>query len=236
MATRSQSPRSQQRVRVFDAYRGRGRRNNNLWLVYSVKTQRDWILSSDRQLVHWIHYLETASSVKWFDLNSDESVSPEIENGGWSERNADVVLIDGSKEWHQVNAGGVGTNHPQPYAEITHSETGSQIPRRRVFGDDDLKPHVTLAMRWLKALGYAAAIRDQDHTALFLALLPILQSLRHGTVRHISNSMAEFDPATLYGSLVRLAIQGHVDLDLTESGFCYATPWHWHEEVGDVVA
>jgi hypothetical protein len=33
------------------AYRSRGRMNRNLWLVYSQKTNRDWILRSDRHLV-----------------------------------------------------------------------------------------------------------------------------------------------------------------------------------------
>lgn len=39
MAT-AKSPRSTQRARVLDAYRGRGRQNSNLWLGYSVKQNK----------------------------------------------------------------------------------------------------------------------------------------------------------------------------------------------------
>jgi hypothetical protein len=45
---------SKQRTNVIRAYRSRGRANRNLWLVYSPKTDRGWILGSDRHLVHWI--------------------------------------------------------------------------------------------------------------------------------------------------------------------------------------
>ncbi|MET3139971.1 hypothetical protein AAKU61_004355 [Undibacterium sp. GrIS 1.2] len=78
MPKKTRSPKSLQRLRVFDAYRGRGHQNSNLWLVYSVKTQRDWILPSDRQLVHWIHYLETNPLVKWFDLAPEKNLSTDI--------------------------------------------------------------------------------------------------------------------------------------------------------------
>lgn len=236
MANGSASPRSQQRIRVFDAYRGRGRRNNNLWLVYSVKTQRDWILASDRQLVHWIYYLETNSSVKWFNLVSEEHPSREIDDGDWSERDIDVALIDGSRERHQVRTGGDRKTVFQSVAGTDGPTGETSVARCRVFGDSDLKPHVQLAMRWLKALAYAAVIRDQEHTPLFLALLPILRTLAGGTVGQIVDSMAEFDSATVYGSLVRLAIQGYVDLDLVKSGFCSTTSWCLRDGARHVVS
>ncbi len=68
MARVGKSPRSTLRRLIPDAYRARGHRVNNLWLVYSPKTDRDWLLPSDRQLVHWLVFLESNPEVLSFDL------------------------------------------------------------------------------------------------------------------------------------------------------------------------
>ena len=97
MANRSASLQSQQRLRVFDAYRGRGRRNNALWLVHSVKMDRDLIISSDRRFVHWLVFLEADPNVKSF-----ESMPPAdrpVPDGS-----IEVNLVDGSQEKHLVFA------------------------------------------------------------------------------------------------------------------------------------
>ena len=71
MAKRNLSPKNNQRLSVFEHYRGRGRQNNNLFLAFSVKTIRDVILASDREFVYWIYYLETNRDVTSFTLHPE---------------------------------------------------------------------------------------------------------------------------------------------------------------------
>jgi hypothetical protein len=208
---------------VFDAYRGRGRRNNALWLGYSVKTDQDLILSSDRRFVHWLAFLEADPLVKSFELTTTA-------DGSVSDTSIRVQLANGAHETHLVLTG-------SPTPEEHRVFQGKKRPEPvRIFSDANLKPQVPLAMRWHKALAFAAAIRDKEFVPLRLALVPLLRSLGSGTLGQISNEMNGFEEPATFGVLVRLAVEGHVSIDLTASGFGYATMWTWREGEGDVVA
>lgn len=217
MAKSSASPQSQQRLRVFDAYRGRGRRTNDLWLVYSVKTDRDWILSSNRQLVHWLVFLETAPSVKSFDFSPTERETSD-------DVTVAVVLANGSKERHLVIA-----DRAEVLKDVNSEANDRQSEGFRIYSDIDLRPQVQLAMRWMKAIAFAAALRDKEHMPLRLALLPLLRSMECGLIGQLVEELSGFENSLVVGMLVRLAIEGHVKIDLLPFGFCSATPWAWQE-------
>lgn len=218
MGNSSASLRSQQRLRVFDAYRGRGRRTNALWLVYSVKTDRDLIFSSDRRFVHWLAFLEADPLVKFFDLTTSEDASV-------PDTSIKVQLSNGGHEIHLV--GGIRVA-PQELSTLQGGEVQSEAVR--IFTDVDLKPRVALAMRWHKALSFAAAIRDREHAPLRLALVPVLRSIRKGTLGQVLKELQGFEEAATLGMFVRLAVEGHVSIDLTGTGLNWATPWIWREE------
>lgn len=92
------SPKSQQRLRVMDAYRGRGRRYSSLWLGYNEKLGQDCIVTNDRQLVHWIVFLEIDPMVKCFDLASQTTAV----EGDANVCDVEVTRIDNSREIHRV--------------------------------------------------------------------------------------------------------------------------------------
>jgi hypothetical protein len=215
MGTGTASPRSQQRLRVFEAYRGRGKRTNPLWLVYSVKTGRDWILSSDRHLIHWLVHLETEPAVKSFDLGAPNDQGSEFE--------ISVTLTDGGQEMHVVRSGTPFGSTPR----TTVSETDGKL--RRSFDDIDLKPVVSCAMHWFKALAFAAAVRDLSLEPVRLALVTHLHSEQAGTIHDLVAAMNEFEEPAVLGVLVRLAIEGHISLDMKEPGLSYATQWQLRE-------
>jgi len=217
VAKSSASPQSQQRLRVFDAYRGRGRRTNDLWLVYSVKTDRDWILSSNRQLVHWLVFLETEPSVKSFDFSpTKRETSDDV--------TVAVVLTNGSKERHLVIA-----DRAEVLKDVNSGANDRQSEGIRIYSDIDLRPQVQLAMRWMKAIAFAAALRDKEHMHLRLALLPLLRPMECGVIGQLVEELSGFENSLVLGMLVRLAIEGHVKIDLSSFGFCSATPWAWQE-------
>lgn len=222
------SPKSRQRQRVFDAYRGRGHRNTNLWLVYSVKTDRDWIVNNDRRLVHWLIFLESNPAVKWFDL--DPNRDGEAGMVGTDADCVEVHRVDGGKEWHRVVVGAA-----RDLPDMTAAVISTAAPMREVFSDAELKPHVRRAMRWLKAIGYAGVIRNEKHTPVVVALLAVLRSRTTGNVSEIIDDLHGFEQPVVLGILVRLAISGHVRLDLQSCSFSPSTNWHWNDRVEHVV-
>lgn len=219
MAQTSRKLSSQQRLRVFDAYRGRGHRTNSLWLVYSVKTDRDWILTSDRQLVHWIVFLEVCPNVRTFDM--------EIARGGGKKDIGRVAVetISHDAEVHHIFAGGNDSTSRENSKDVylPSSDGTSEV---RIFTDTELKPVVPLAMRWLKALAFAAVIREMELTALHTELFFIIESKRSGTVAEIFFSLPDFERPLIIGVLVRLVVQQVIEIDLKTGPLSCATMWH----------
>ena len=165
MAKAGRSPRATLRRSIPDAYRTRGHRVNNLWLVYSVKTDRDWLLPSDRQFVHWLTFLETNPEVVTFDLAPEPVLSHDDKECRATELDAIAVFRDQHVEWHEVKAGTVrqDADRSQFLAQEAAAHDAGAI--YRIFNDQDLRPNSKLAVRWLKAIGYAAAM-DQENGSI----------------------------------------------------------------------
>ena len=227
---RSQTPSAKRRRAVLEAYRARGKRNANLWLIYSVKTDRDWLLQSDRELVHWIIFLETDRRVATFDLAPEPMLSHDASEARATEPDALVQTVDGHIEFHEVKAGRLIDESARP--QLLAQSSGAQTlgVAYKFFCDIDLAPHCKTAVRWLKPIAYAATIRDQAHASCRDALLAIASSDRKGTVRSVLHALPHFDPSVVLGLLARLAIRGPLQLDLTRRSFGYTTSWEWCDD------
>lgn len=212
------SPRSQQRLRLFDTYRGRGHRTNPLWLVYSVKTGKDLILPSDCHLIHWLMFLESYADVVSFEHAGDGNAQ--------AGHPISVRYRNGTAELHYVQSAAACVDHAAfdvaPYST-------------RAFDEKNLRSLVPVAMRWLKAIAFASALRDKNLTAVRIALVQLLANSAEGTVDELISEMHGFDRPVVVGLLVQFAIEGIISLDLTASGLHGATRW-MILEVSDVVA
>lgn len=211
------SPSNAQRLRVFEAYRGRGRRSSNLFVVYSVKTGQDWVLPSDRHLVHWIHYLETDPEVHGFTF------APEGNRADSRLCIIDVLLSNGTRIKHQLGQKRVDQNdHALEPKNNNTSPTAT-----RIFTDEDLRPFVKTSLRWLKAIAFASALREQEYTHQTLLLLEYFRQQTRGDVGQVlaKIEVCEHEAAVILGLIVRLSIKGHIRLDLTANAFGYRTPW-----------
>jgi len=91
-----QKPANRTRQSLFKAFRARRRRLSNLWLSYSTKINRDVVLSSDREFIHWLVYLECNPDVVVFDVSDEVLSSDEAPEGAV----AAVNYKDGSFRWH----------------------------------------------------------------------------------------------------------------------------------------
>lgn len=222
------SLKSSLRKSIIQAHRARRASANNLWLVHSVKTNKDWILPSDRQLVHWLYYLETNPDVVTFDLAPEPILSRDDCEIRATELDATVVFRDGRIEWHEVKAD-KSIDDPdvisQMQAQINAASMSRVIYRR--FNDIELKPKVKLAMRWLKAISFASAIRDQECLASQTSLALALREVKSGNVQLLLNILSGHEVNLVLGLLVRLSIQGVVNLNLTNNTFGLQTRWEY---------
>lgn len=228
MTKPKQSLKSTLRKSVMDIYRSRGHSRSNLWLVYSVKTDRDWMLPSDRQLIHWLYFLETNPKVASFNLAPEPIISHDDIETRATELDAKVLNRDGTEEWHEVKSGKVinPTDESQMQAQ-TSAASLARVPYIR-FNDKDFKPIVKVALRWLKALSFASAIRNQDHNPCRTVLALLLKDRNSGDVGSLLKSMSEFDDQVVLGMIVRLAIEGTIDLNLKTRSFGLTTPWKYN--------
>lgn len=227
MAVRG-SLRRDQRKHVSAAYKARGRGNNDLSVFYSPKTDRDWILPSSRQLIHWVHFLEINPLVKTFDLTPEPVFAHDGKEQRATELDARVVFHDDSIEWHEVKSGTNLSEQDKAQLVAQSAFSAERGEKYRIFTDTDLKPHVITSVRWLKVIALAAAVRDQPNLPITRAIHTVLESLGSGTIRQLLSQLDEFgDPGATLGVVSRIAIQGHIDLDLTARSFGYKTPWYW---------
>lgn len=205
--------RSTQRTRVLDAYRGRGRQNSNLWLGYSVKQNQDLIFHSDRSFVHWLTFLESDPSVVGFYPISDGlsavlGVGPEC-----------AMVVDRPKQQLEVHIVAAVAR------ELATVQTDSGLATVRVISYDELRARSRLAVHWLKAVNYAGMLRYTNVAALMNQLAFALTQRHSGTLDDLMEDLAGFDRALVYGAVVRAAIDGRLDLDLSSHGVCGASRW-----------
>lgn len=211
--TRAQTPRSMQRGRVLDAYRGRGHRNSNLWLAYSVKLNQDLLFHSDTSLVHWLTYLESDTSVVDFAPISDEMSS----TVGVSPASAMLVRYPAAGwEIHIVAA-----RDP----ELAHIETQFGRVAVRVVGIDELRMRSKVAIRWLKAISYAGMFRYEDMTPVMNQLATVFKQASSGTMDELCEHLAGYDRASVFGAAAKAAIHGYIVLDLSSQGLCGGSRW-----------
>jgi hypothetical protein len=223
MTTKSSSVRVKRRNQLLDAHRARGHAVGNLWYVYSVKTDRDWIIRSDRNLVHWIYFLEINPEVRTFSLTPPPVAISRNGKASEFEFDAEVQTRRDTVERHIVRA---------VNSESELSDRVQQVitacppnPSFKVFTDEQLKPHIRIALRWLKAVAYAAVLRNKEHNSYRSAIIAYTKIHGSGTIGAMASDLLDFEYQILLGTLSRLAIEGVVKLDLRAYSFGSRTLW-----------
>ncbi|AXA90818.1 hypothetical protein [Massilia sp. YMA4] len=206
---------SRQRARVLDAYRGRGHRNSNLWLVYSVKQDQDLLLHSDRSLVHWLTFLESDPTVTSF-VPIPDAVSAQLKVGP-----AAAMVVERHYSELEVH---IIADHTSALSTV---ETGGGTATVRTITLEELRSRAQLAVRWLKAIGYAGQYRYKDLTPVWKQLTPVCLQRWTGMVNDLINDFPGLERAAIYASLVRAAIDGQIQLDLSSHSLCPSSRWGW---------
>lgn len=204
---------SRQRARVLETYRSRGHRNSNLWLVYSVKLDQDILFHSDRSLVHWLSFLETDHSVSSFQP-IDADLAARLSMG-----TASATMVDRRGQPLELHV--VGSS----CANVTTVETSAGVANVRVITVEELQMRSRAALRWLKAIGYAGIYRFRDHAPVLNQLLPLLNQRWTGNVECLVEDLPGIARPAIYAAVVKLAIEGVIDLDLSSHSLCGTSIW-----------
>ncbi|MDK2776551.1 MAG: hypothetical protein KYX62_02715 [Pseudomonadota bacterium] len=208
MQTSKQSPKAKLRSSIFASYRARKHRLSNLWLVYSPKTDSDWVISSDRQLIYWLVVLEADPSIVDFVIADKGSATSRSEPAHL----ATVQLASGVTEMHF-------TSEPEDPGHAQY----------KVFSPMDLTAKARLSVRWMKAISFAAAIRQQELSVQTMGILSEVTRLGSGTIGALVSSFPNIQVDILIGLIVRISAAGTIRLDLTDNSISYSTRWEKYE-------
>jgi hypothetical protein len=216
---------SKRRVGVLQTYRSLSKSHKNCWLVYSIKTDRDWILTGDMELIYWASFLESHRDVSTFHICSAESDNGRKLVGDSMNGHAIVTLQNGTTELHQL-----ASEKTSECDELSHADSTVDKLSVRHISENDLRLLAPRSVRWLKAIAFAAALRDQQHIPAAVAVANTLWSLRQGVVGNILAETVRFDSATVLGLIARSAIKGDILLDLSIAGYTPQSPWKLRDD------
>lgn len=219
MATAQTLP-SRQRAQVLQTYRSRGRRNSNLWLAYSVKLDQDLLLYSDRSLVHWLTFLETDRNVSGFGpLPTEVLAQLGVEHSA-------ATLVEHKDHKLEIHLLTDGTR------TVSNIDTAAGNAHVRLVALDELQGRARLALRWMKAIGFASMYRSRDLSPVLNQLIVQMMQRDQGSVDDLAADCFGLDRPALYAALVKAAITGCVEIDLTAHSLCGSTHWSWCQEKG----
>lgn len=190
---------------------------------------RDWLLPSDRQLIHWLYFLEGNPEVASFDLAPEPVLSEDKDEVRATELDAIVYKRDGLLEWHEVKTGGKPPSSASSQLEAQARAAQPHNAKYIIYTDTQLQPVSTIALRWLKPLAYAEVIRDTEYTAERMLLASYIHHNTSGTIGDLLAAGRGHDVAVLLGLVVRLCASGIILLDLTRNSFGLLTPWQRYE-------
>lgn len=142
------------------AFTKRGKVFGSVWRVYSAKCDQDFLLSSDRELAHWILFLEFNPDVIRFDLNpAPRSQSMEL-GAKKTILDAEVIVRSGAIEWHEIKEGSFDKDAlSTPQIDLQRELAKSAGVKYRIFNDDDFAPRASSIMPLLKVAACLAAGR-----------------------------------------------------------------------------
>ncbi|AWY39147.1 hypothetical protein DKY63_04190 [Pseudomonas putida] len=195
---------------LYMRYRRRGQKKSNLWVVYSPKSRQDIILHSDLELIYWLHFVESEARVKSFSV-CDIKVK--------TDPNFLLEFTDGQHRADYLRRSpGVAENNALVWYDNTQWVA-------KFIDVMELATVAKQALRWLKPIAYAAAIRDQELTTLHNALIMEEWKCSGGTVKYLIDQLSNFDQNHVIGMLMRHFIEGRLSFDLSDASFGGNTRW-----------
>lgn len=205
----------------------RGNVFGNLWKVYSAKSHKDFSLSSDRELAHWILYLEFNPDVISFDLNPSPRSQGATPGAKSTILDAEVVYKGGEIEWHEIKEGSfdkklISTPQIDLQRELAKSAGVTYV----IFNDDDFASRSYEIMPLLRVAACLSAGRNSFILpAIQLEVADYFATRVSGTVGEYIDFFKLYSPDVLLYLLCKSFSLGKINVVYKETFFSKRTRW-----------
>lgn len=203
----------------------RGKHFGNLWAVYSTKMNQVISLGSDRQLVHWLLYLEFSCDVISFQFNPTFKAvnSDSLDRLDY---HVEVNRREGMVELHYLRV----TGRSQNYAEKLRA--AEKLKYRYIeFSDEDWAPKMGKLLSLLRLSSFLGGGRHTYIPAgLDQAAMDYVSHSRRGTLQSFLSALSPYDRNLSLLVFCRLYSTCLIDVDFDSNIFNKDTSW-WIYEV-----
>lgn len=212
-STHSKSPYARMRRRLFALCGQQFENASNLWLVYSSRTDRRWLVRGDLQYLHFLS-IEFSRDVRTFDLAPTPHVMERSRVGEVAKFDAVVVLLEGRKEYCQIEMlrSGALARERDMLLQSAAVELGGTYRRITI---EELEPCRVRIQNSLRMLRFIAAARHLTLTEARNAVIACLTSQAGGTsLLELSRQIPQVPPALVLTAVFKLVQQRRLDLEL----------------------
>ncbi|POA28516.1 MULTISPECIES: hypothetical protein [unclassified Pseudomonas] len=202
----------------------RGQYFGNLWAVYSCKADEVLLLSTDRQLAHWLLFLEFSPYVKTFSFKSGV-IELDQNPGLILNYHVEVVPVEGNNELHYLQAEGCTECFSEKVIAASHYRY-----KYREFNDNDWTPRRDHVLPLLKLASFLAGSRNlYIPAALREKAINYILRTRSGTLRSFLSALPEFERNLVLVTFARLFLERVTSVDFELGFFSQDTRWRSNE-------
>lgn len=202
----------------------RGQHFGNLWAVYSCKVDEVLLLSTDRQLAHWLLFLEFSPSVKAFSFKSG-AIELGQNPGLTLNYHVEVVPVEGDNELHYLQTEGYTESFSDKILEASRCRY-----KYREFNDKDWEPRRNHVLPLLKVASFlAGSINIYIPSMLREKAIEYILRTRSGTLRGFLSALSEFERNLILVIFARLFLERVTSVDFEFGFFSQETQWRFNE-------
>ena len=201
----------------------RGSYFGNIWWVHSYKNQKDFTVHSDRELAHWILFLEFNQNVNRFDLDPPIRVSPGT--GEKLQYSAEVQYKDGALEWRKVRTSWEGDSAQELLRQYQLLAEEHRVAFS-AWSDVDFIPQKYKIMPLLRvAACLSVGKRYRPPVGLRQDAILHIREKSLGTYKEFLTALSEYDVSYVHHEFAKFYADGIIDVEISTSFFAEDTRW-----------
>lgn len=187
----------------------------NIWLVYSAKTDRQWVLRSDLQYLHFL-VLEFDREVLKFDLAPAPPAGKQSADGQPISFDAVVTFRDGHTEYRRARIPKVDADghdvpeNPNDFRRVAIEAGGTY----RLLTPDTLESKRVRIQNSMRMLRFISASRRTSLAGMRNSVLMCLKRTPAMTLQATVDQLHDMPPAHVLAAVFQLAGRGRIQLDM----------------------
>lgn len=198
------------RGKLAGSYGQRGHQNSALWYVYSPRTDKDWVLRSDRC---FDHFVLTEADPTVIDVNYSPGL--DLPTLGSVKFAAIVQYNDGAIQWHHVAA-----EEAEPNSEAASrllllgdaaEHSGAHL---KCFSPEDLYQNEQRRWNWQRAIAWMTAARGTALAPYMTEIAAFVHPRGSATLGEIGQIGAREESPLYSAAAFRMVQRGDLSCDL----------------------